>query len=47
MGVELIERMIAAGLDRASAAEAAAWYLSQGDEDGLESYVIALEGRSR
>ena len=45
--MELIERMIAAGLDQASAAEAAAWYLSQGDEDGLESYVIALEGHRR
>lgn len=45
--MELIERMIGAGLDQASAAEAAAWYLSQGDDDGLESYVIALEGRRR
>lgn len=41
----LIERMVAAGMDRESAAETAMWYMAQGDDDGLDSYVIALEGR--
>lgn len=41
----LIERMVAAGMDRESAAETAMWYMAQGGDDGLESYVIALEGR--
>ena len=41
----LIERMVAAGRDRERAAETAMWYMGQGDDDGLESCVIALEGR--
>ena len=39
----LIERMVAAGMDRESAAETAMWYMAQGDDDGLESYVVSLE----
>ena len=39
----LIERMVAAGMARESAAETAMWYMAQGDDDGLESYVTALE----
>lgn len=39
----LIERMVAAGMDQESASETAMWYMAQGDDDGLESYVIALE----
>ena len=39
----LIERMVAAGMSRDCAAETAMWYMAQGDDDGLEDYVIALE----
>ena len=39
----LIERMVAAGMSEDAAAETAMWYMAQGDDDGLESYVIALE----
>lgn len=39
----LIERMVAAGMSRECAAETEDWYVNQGDEDGLESYVTALE----
>ena len=39
----LIERMVAAGMDQESASETAMWYIAQVDEDGLESYVVALE----
>ena len=38
-----IERLIAAGMTPECAAETAMWYRAQGDDDGLESYVIALE----
>ena len=38
-----IERMVAAGMDRESAAETAMWYMAQGDVRGLEDYVVALE----
>lgn len=41
----LIERMLAAGLSQDCAAETAMWYMAQGDDDGLEAYVIALEAR--
>lgn len=41
--MNLIERMVAAGMSEDAAAETAMWYMAQGDEDGLESYVIALE----
>lgn len=39
----LIERMVAAGMSRDCATETAMWYMAQGDGDGLEDYVIALE----
>ena len=38
-----VERMVAAGMSESCAAETAMWYMAQGDDDGLESYVIALE----
>lgn len=38
-----IERMVAAGMSEAAAAETAMWYMAQGDDEGLESYVVALE----
>ena len=38
-----IERMVAAGMSEDAAAETAMWYMAQGDDDGLESYVTALE----
>lgn len=38
-----IERMIVAGMTRECAAETAMWYMAQGDDDGLEAYVAALE----
>lgn len=41
-----IERMVAAGMSEAAAAETATWYMAQGDEDGLEAYVISLEALS-
>lgn len=41
--MNLIERMVAAGMSEDAAAETAMWYMAQGDDDGLESYVIALE----
>jgi hypothetical protein len=40
-----IERMVAAGLSRECASEAAIWYMTQGDDKGLEAYVVALEVR--
>jgi hypothetical protein len=39
----LIERMVAAGMSRDCAAETAMWYMAQGDDEGLEDYVTALE----
>ena len=42
-----VERMVAAGMSEDAAAEAAMWYMAQGDDDGLESYVTALEGRDQ
>lgn len=38
-----IERMIAAGMEPKAAAETAMWFMAQGDDDGLDAYVIALE----
>ena len=38
-----VERMVAAGMSRECASETESWYMTQGDEDGLESYIIALE----
>lgn len=38
-----IERMVATGMSKDAAAETAMWYMAQGDDDGLESYVVALE----
>lgn len=39
----LIERMVAAGMSRDCAVETAMWYMAQGDDEGLEDYVTALE----
>ena len=39
----LVERLVAAGMSQDCAAETAMWYMAQGDDDGLESYVTALE----
>lgn len=39
----LVERLVAAGMSEATASETAMWYMAQGDDDGLESYVTALE----
>lgn len=39
----MIERLIAAGMTQECAAETTIWYKAQGDDDGLEAYVIALE----
>lgn len=39
----LVERLLAAGMSQDCAAETAMWYMAQGDDDGLESYVTALE----
>ena len=39
----MIERLIAAGMTQECAAETAMWFNAQGDDDGLEAYVIALE----
>lgn len=41
-----IDRMVAAGMSRACAVETESWYMMQGDEDGLESYIVALEALS-
>ena len=41
-----IERMVAAGMSRDCASETVAWYMAQGDADGLESYIVALEALS-
>ena len=41
--ITLIERMVAAGMSRDCAAETAMWYMAQGDDEGLEDYVTALE----
>lgn len=39
----LIERMVATGMSRDCAAETAMWYMAQGDDEGLEDYVTAIE----
>ena len=39
----LVERLVAAGMSKDCAAETAMWYMAQGDDEGLESYVVALE----
>ena len=38
-----IERLVSAGMSESCAAETAMWYMAQGDDEGLESYVVALE----
>ena len=38
-----VERMVAAGMTQKDAAETAMWFMAQGDDDGLESYVVSLE----
>lgn len=38
-----VERMVAAGMSWDCAAETAAWYMTQGNDEGLEGYVTALE----
>ena len=38
-----VERMVSAGMSPDAAAETAMWYMAQGDDEGLEDYVIALE----
>lgn len=38
-----VERMVAAGMSEDAAAETAMWYMAQGDDEGLEDYVTALE----
>ena len=43
----MIERMVAAGMSKDCAAETAMWYMAQGDDDGLEAYVIALEALNK
>lgn len=43
LNMTLIERMVAAGMSRDCAAETAMWYMAQGDDEGLEDYVTALE----
>lgn len=42
-----VERMVAAGMSRDCASETEIWYMTQGDEDGLESYIAALEALDR
>lgn len=39
----LVERLVAAGMSQDCAVETAMWYMAQGDDEGLESYVTALE----
>ena len=39
----IVERLIAAGMTPDCAAETAMWYRAQGDDEGREAYVIALE----
>ena len=38
-----VERLVDAGMSQECAAETAMWYMAQGDDDGLEDYVIGLE----
>ena len=40
-----VERLIAAGIRPDCAAESVMWYLSQGDDYGLEKYLIEVENR--
>lgn len=46
-GLNSIERLVAAGIDRESAGEAVCWFLAQGDENKLERYVSECENRCR
>ena len=39
----LVERLVAAGMSQDCAAETSMWYMAQGDDSGLEDYVVALE----
>ena len=43
LNMTLVERLVAAGMSQDCAAETAMWYMAQGDDEGLESYVVALE----
>ena len=44
--MDFVDRMVKAGLPLRCADKIAASYIAQGDVDGLEAYVIALEARS-
>ena len=44
--MDFVDRMVKAGLPLQCADKIAASYIAQGDVDGLEAYVIALEARS-
>ena len=43
LNMTLVERLVAAGMSQDCAAETAMWYMAQGDDEGLEDYVTALE----
>ena len=43
LNMTLVERLVASGMSQDCAAETAMWYMAQGDDEGLESYVVALE----
>lgn len=43
LNMTLVERLVAAGMSQDCAAETAMWYMAQGDDSGLEDYVVALE----
>ena len=39
----LVERLVAAWMSQECAAETAMWNMAQGDDEGLESYVVAID----
>lgn len=43
----LIDRMVAAGMSRDCAAETAMWFMAQGDDEGLERYVLEVESKKK
>ena len=47
LDMTLIERMVAAGMSRECAAETAMWFMAQGDDEGLERYVLEVESKKK
>lgn len=43
--MQAVERLVSAGILPECAADTVAWYMRQGNEAGLERYVLEVESR--